>query len=196
MSAINHIEDLNRILDKAIKLAVDAHSNQRRKGSDIPYIVHPLETLAIVSTMTNDEHVLAASVLHDVVEDTDVTIQDIKDQFGEKVAEYVEAESEDKRLGQSEESTWKIRKKETIEDLKTASLEVQMITLGDKLSNVRSMYRDYNRIGDDLWQRFNQKDKNEHAWYYKSICDILSKELSDYDAYKEYQDLVNKVFAF
>ncbi len=185
---------MSNILDKAIKLAVDAHSGQTRKGTDIPYIVHPLETLTIVGTMTNDEHILAAAVLHDVVEDTDITIQNIKDTFGEKVAEYVEAESEDKRAGQSEESTWKIRKQETIEHLKTASTQVKMITLGDKLSNIKSMYRDYNMFGDKLWQRFNQKDKNEHAWYYKSICDILSNELADYDAYKEYKELVYKVF--
>jgi myo-inositol-1(or 4)-monophosphatase len=68
-----------------------------------------------------------------------------------------------------------------------------MITLGDKLSNIRSIYRDYNTIGDALWQRFNQKEKNEHYWYYQSIADCLT-ELETYPAYKEYCDLIDKTF--
>ena len=68
-----------------------------------------------------------------------------------------------------------------------------MITLGDKLSNIRAIYRDYSTIGDELWKRFNQKDKSEHAWYYKTIAELLS-ELSSTFAYKEYVELVNKVF--
>ena len=69
-----------------------------------------------------------------------------------------------------------------------------MLTLGDKLSNIRSMYRDHLRLGDELWQRFNQKDKNEHRWYYESLAECLS-DLSEYPAYREYTDLVAKVFA-
>ena len=68
-----------------------------------------------------------------------------------------------------------------------------MITLGDKLSNIRAIYRDYNSIGDELWNRFNQKDKNEHGWYYLSIAECLS-ELEEYFAYQEYCELVNKTF--
>ncbi len=185
---------MDKTLDDAIKFAVDAHSSQKRKGTDIPYILHPLETLAIVSTMTNDENILAAAVLHDAVEDTDYTLQDIRDRFGKKVADYVEAESENKRGNLPAKDTWKIRKQETIEHLKSASVHVKMITLGDKLSNIRAIYRDYNKIGDDLWERFNQKDKKEHAWYYKSICEILSSELSDYEVYKEFKELLSKVF--
>jgi len=89
--------------------------------------------------------------------------------------------------------TWKIRKQETLEHLKDASADVKMLTLGDKLSNMRSIYRDYSVLGDDLWQRFNQKDKNEHFWYYKSIADCLA-DLSEYHAYHEYCDLVDKTF--
>ena len=68
-----------------------------------------------------------------------------------------------------------------------------MITLGDKLSNIRAIYRDYNTIGEELWQRFNQKDKNQHYWYNKSISECLS-DLEEYQAYKEYVDLVEKTF--
>lgn len=182
------------ILDKAIIFAVNAHRGQFRKGSDTPYILHPMEAAAIVGTMTADDEVLAAAVLHDTVEDTGTTIEQIREQFGERVAVLVSAESENKREDQPAASTWKIRKVETIEHLKIAPIEVKMLTLGDKLSNIRSMYRDHLCLGDKLWQRFNQKDKNEQLWYYKSIAECLS-DLAEYPAYREYTDLVENVFA-
>ena len=133
-----------------------------------------MEAAAIVAAMTDDEEVIAAAVLHDTVEDTAVTLDEICKQFGKRVAELVAAESANKREDKPAASTWKIRKEETIEHLKTAPKEVKMLTLGDKLSNIRSICRDYEAQGDALWQRFNQKDKNEHRWYYKSIADCLS----------------------
>lgn len=182
------------IFDKAIVFATEAHSGSFRKGTTTPYIVHPMEASAIVATMTNDKTILAAAALHDVVEDTDYTIDDIMKEFGEDVARLVSAESEDKRDNLPSEDTWKIRKQETLDHLKNkATKEEKMITLGDKLSNIRAMYRDYLEIGDELWDRFNQKDKSEHAWYYKTIAELLS-DLNDTPAYQEYAELVNKVF--
>ena len=184
---------MENILDRAIIFATEAHKGQFRKGTQIPYILHPMEAAAIVSTMTTDTEIIAGAVLHDVVEDTDTTMDDIQEMFGDKVAFLVCSETENKRKNLSAQSTWKIRKQETLDHLKTASLDVKMLTLGDKLSNIRSIYHDYNTIGDALWQRFNQKDKNEHYWYYQSIADCLT-ELETYPAYKEYCDLIDKTF--
>lgn len=184
---------MGTLLNKTIVFATSAHEGQLRKGTQIPYILHPLEAAAIVGTMTTDDEIIAAAVLHDVVEDTDTTVEQIKERFGERVAALVASESEDKRENLSAESTWKIRKQETIDHLKTAPIEVKMITLGDKLSNIRAIHRDYNAIGDELWQRFNQKDKNEHYWYYRSIAECLAI-LDGYQAYKEYCELVEKTF--
>lgn len=184
---------MGSLLNNAIIFATGAHEGQFRKGTQIPYILHPLEAAAIVGTMTTDDEIIAAAVLHDVVEDTDTTVEQIKERFGERVAALVASESEDKRENLSAESTWKIRKQETIDHLKIASIEVKMITLGDKLSNIRAIHRDYIAIGDELWQRFNQKDKNEHYWYYKSISECLA-DLDGYQAYKEYYELVEKTF--
>lgn len=181
------------LLDNAIIFAVNAHRGQLRKGTNTPYILHPMEAAAIVGSMTDDDEVIAAAVLHDTVEDTAVTLDEICEQFGKRVAELVAAESENKREDKPAASTWKIRKEETIEHLKTAPKEVKMLTLGDKLSNIRSICRDYEAQGDALWQRFNQKDKNEHRWYYKSIADCLS-DLREYPAYKEYAFLAEKTF--
>ena len=184
---------MENVLDRAIVFATEAHEGQFRKGTKIPYILHPLEAASIVGTMTTDNEVIAGAVLHDVVEDTDTTIDDVQELFGDRVAYLVYSESENKRENLSAQSTWKVRKQETLDHLKTAPVDVKMITLGDKLSNMRAIHRDYNTIGDELWQRFNQKNKNEHYWYYQSIADCLT-ELKDYQVYKEYCDLIDKTF--
>lgn len=183
----------DEVLNKALIFAVNAHTGMKRKGTNTPYIVHPMEAVAIVASMTDDREIIAAAALHDVVEDTQYTIDDIKNEFGDKVARLVASESEDKRPELPESETWKIRKEETLEHLKNASIETKMITLGDKLSNIRAIYRDYLNLGDKLWERFNVKDKNEHAWYYSSIVNLLS-DLKEYPAWKEYKELVDKVF--
>ena len=185
---------MGKILNKAIEFATKVHSEQFRKGTEIPYILHPLEAASIVGTMTTDNEVIAGAVLHDVVEDTDTTVEQVRELFGERVAELVAAESENKREDTPAQSTWKIRKQETLDHLKTAPIDVKMITLGDKLSNMRAINRDYNKIGDELWQRFNQKDKKEHYWYYQGIADCLS-ELKEYQVYGEYCELIRKTFS-
>lgn len=184
---------MENLIDNAICFAVKAHSGMRRKGTDLPYVSHPLEAFSIAASITNDEKVLAAAVLHDVVEDTDYTIEDIKNGFGEKVAELVASDSENKRENLPAEQTWEIRKQETLEALKNSSREEQIITISDKLSNIRAIYRDYFTIGESLWQRFNQKDKNKQRWYYEGIAESLNL-LRDTFAYREYVFLLNKIF--
>ncbi len=106
-----------KLLTKAIAFASRKHECQKRKGTDIPYIVHPLEALSIASTITNDENVLAAAVLHDVVEDCGVSIRQIELKFGKEVARLVAADTENKRENESAESTWKLRKQETLDQI-------------------------------------------------------------------------------
>ena len=184
---------MGEFLNKAIVFATEVHAGQFRKSTKIPYILHPLEAAAIVGTMTTDDEILAAAVLHDVVEDTDTTVEQVRELFGERVARLVSSESENKREDLPAENTWKIRKEETLEHLKTASAEVKMITLGDKLSNIRAIYRDHVSLGAEIWNRFNQKDPKEHHWYYQSIAHCMP-ELKNFEAYKEYAELIQKVF--
>ncbi len=182
------------ILDEAIVFAVNAHSGYMRKGSKIPYILHPLEAAAIVAAITEDERVIAAAVLHDVVEDTYVTIEEVNEKFGCFVAGLVAAETENKREGESKEETWRIRKQETIDHLMySPSREVKILTLGDKLSNMRAIYKDHKAVGNEVWLRFNQKDSNEHAWYYKAVLEVTS-DLHQYPAWQELRKLVTEVF--
>lgn len=184
---------MGKLLNQAIIFATNAHEGQFRKGTQIPYILHPLEAATIAGTMTTDEDILAGAVLHDVIEDTDTTLEQIEELFGKRVSFLVAQESENKRENLPAQSTWKKRKQETLEHLKTAPTDVKMITLGDKLSNMRAIHRDYIALGDQLWQRFNQKDKNEHYWYYQGIAERLA-ELKEYQAYKEYCELIKNTF--
>lgn len=182
------------LLDKAIIFATKAHANVPRRGKDFPYIVHPLEVVAIVSTMTSDQELLAAAALHDTVEDTDVTLEDLRKEFGERVARVVENESDKYDPGLTVEQSWKGRKMAAIERLKNAPLESKMVALGDKLSNIRAIYRDFNKIGDEIWNLFHENDPREHEWHYRGLADSL-KELSNTEAYKEFIGLVDSVFS-
>ena len=182
------------LVSEAIAFAVKAHDGMRRKKSDAPYILHPMEAAVIVGTMTEDQNLIAAAALHDVVEDADITINEIEERFGKRVRELVESETEDKRVNLLPSDTWRIRKEESLAALKnTDDIGVLMVWLGDKLANMRSIYRDFKVEGVQMWQRFNQKDVSEQAWYYRSIVKLTAR-LSDTSAWIEYKTLTELVF--
>ena len=182
------------LVSEAIAFAVTAHDGMRRKKSASPYILHPMEAAVIVGTMTDDQHLIAAAVLHDVVEDAGVTIEEVEEKFGPRVRELVAAETENKRDDLPPDATWRIRKEESLEVLKNAEdIAVLMVWLGDKLANIRSFYRMHKVEGDAMWQRFNQKDAAQQAWYYRSIAQYTQR-LSDTAAWLEYKTLTELVF--
>ncbi|MBQ2426386.1 MAG: bifunctional (p)ppGpp synthetase/guanosine-3',5'-bis(diphosphate) 3'-pyrophosphohydrolase, partial [Lachnospiraceae bacterium] len=148
----------------------------------------------IVGTMSDDQELIAAAALHDVVEDTDITIEEIEEKFGKRIKELVASETEDKRADLPPAETWRIRKEESLEDLKnTDDIGVLMVWIGDKLANMRSIYREWKVEGDAMWQKFNQKNVSEQAWYYRSIAK-LTERLSDTSAWIEYNALTELVF--
>lgn len=183
------------LANAAIIFAAKAHDGMRRKQSDVPYIIHPMEAAVIVSSMTSNQEVIAAAALHDVVEDAGVTIQEVEQHFGKRVAELVASETEDKREHLPAAETWKIRKEEAIAVLQnTKDLDIKILYLGDKLANLHSIYTAWKEEGDAFWQYFNQKDPAQQAWYYRSIADSL-KELSDTVAWQEFNQLIQIIFA-
>lgn len=182
------------LVEEAIIFATQAHEGQMRKMAHTPYILHPVEVAAIIATVTSDQEVIAAGVLHDTVEDCDVDPRVIKQKFGARVAALVQSESEDKLSDRPRSETWRQRKEESLLMLEyTNDRDVKILWLGDKLSNIRSFYREYRQRGDAIWQELNQKDPKMQAWYYKTIAGLL-EELSGTAAYAEYVDLVNKMF--
>ena len=182
------------LVSEAIAFAVKAHDGMRRKKSGSPYILHPMEAAVIVGTMSDDQNLIAAAALHDVVEDAGVTIEEIEEKFGKRVRELVESETENKREELPADATWRIRKEESLEVLKNADdIDVLIVWLGDKLSNMRAIYRDFKIEGNAMWQRFNQKDVKEQAWYYRSIVK-LTERVSYTSAWIEYKTLTELVF--
>ena len=159
------------MIKKAAEFAKRAHDGVYRKGTQI----------------TDEPEMIAAALLHDVIEDAGVTKEELEEQFGPRVAFLVDSESEDKS------KSWIERKGSTVEHLKTATRAEKILALADKLSNIRSTARDYLVLGDEVWQRFNQKDKQMQGWYYKGVAEAL-KEFKGHIYYEEYVMLCEKVF--
>lgn len=180
------------LVTQAAVFAANAHDGATRRGSQIPYIVHPMEVAAIAATMTDDAQVVAAAMLHDVLEDCGVSFEELRARFGERVAQLVRDESQSE--GPQTPGPWGARKREAVRRLAQGSRETKIICLSDKLSNMRAIYRDVEREGDAVFQRFHQHDKRKHAWYYRSCASILAGELGDTLAYRELSALIARVF--
>ncbi len=184
------------LLQKAMVFAAMKHEGYVRKGTTIPYFTHVMEAMEIVSRMTEDEKVRAAAVLHDTLEDTPTTKEELIHFFGRRVADLVAAESENKRRDRPEAETWLERKLETIRHLEKAGTEIRMIALGDKLSNIRAIYRDYQVYGDRLWEKFNNPDPKAQGMYYCSLANAFLKDetIRATPAFREYAGLCAEVF--
>lgn len=184
-------ENDNYLLSEAIQFAAFWHRDAVRKGTDMPYIVHPMEVMHNLYLMGADKKLMAAGVLHDVVEDTEVTIEMVREVFGDEVALLVNSHTE-----QNKELPWEERKIIAMEEERTLPKNMQMLALADKLSNIRAMARDYKACGEELWKRFN-RGKDKQSWYYHSSANVLSA-LGKYDdtalAYVEFCNLVDEVF--
>ncbi len=181
-------------LNKAICFVAKAFEGQKRKGEDYPAVFHSLEAGHIAQTLTKDEQVIIASILHDTVEDTDVTISEIEEKFGKRVAELVIGDTQDQKEEPNPLDTWKARRQEIIDGLNSSvDLGLKIVSLSDTLSNMRSMYRCKQKFGVGLWYMFYQKDPKLHYWYYSSVAKAVS-ELADTAAYREYVWLIENTF--
>lgn len=184
-----HYEE-RQLLHKAIIFATQAHQGQKRKGSGLDYICHPLEVLQILTQCDAALPVLIAGVLHDTIEDTPVTAQQIHDLFGPRVTALVLHHSEDKG------KTWKERKSAAIREAQLGTPECKLLIAADKVSNLRSTAAAHQQLGDSLWQRFNA-NQEEIKWYYHSMLDAL-QELKNCtqtaELYAELEQLYQNIF--
>jgi len=176
---------MKNLIHEAIIFATQKHGNAKRKGTDIPYITHPMEVMQILSENSYSKKVIIAGILHDTLEDTDTSREEIMNIFGEDVLFIIDAESEDKS------KTWHERKQATIDHLQTASIEIKAVCLADKLANLRSMSTDHETEGENLWNRFNAS-KADIEWYYRSVFNKLSN--LNNNMCSEYEELLEKVF--
>ena len=157
----------NRI-EEAIEVAAEAHQGQYRKGTRTPYITHPYAVGLILMDAGCPEALIIAGILHDTVEDTDLTLEFIHERFGAYIADIVDGCSENKTL------RWRARKTERIEALRNASPEVCTVTCADKLHNLRTIISEYDVIGDAIWERFHG-GVDDQAWYYHSVLNSISE---------------------
>ena len=132
-------------LAKAVQFATIAHDGAYRKGTKIPYVAHVIEAGLIAMTLTDDEDIIIAAILHDVVEDTSFKLADIEKPFGSRVAELVSHESEDKMHHISASDSWKIRKEAFLNHLSNTPIEAKIIYLSDKLSNMRLSIKTFDK---------------------------------------------------
>lgn len=157
-------------IEEAIEVSAQAHYGQFRKGTKTPYISHPYAVGLLLMNAGCSEDVVIAGILHDTIEDTDLTLNCIRNNFGEPIADIVDGCSENKSL------KWRARKIECIESLKTASTEVCIVTCADKLHNLRTVISEYDHIGDVVWERFHG-GVEEQSWYYKSVLESLRTQI-------------------
>jgi (p)ppGpp synthase/HD superfamily hydrolase len=158
-------EDKKPLFD-AIEFAAEAHRMQLRKGTNLPYIVHPLRVATILLENDCCDATVIAGILHDTVEDTSVKLPKISDRFGEDVVRIVKGVSEDKSL------SWEERKAHTIESMKTAPMDVLLVTCADKLDNIQSIRDDLALNGEQVWKKFN-RPKQQQEKYYRGLAEVL-----------------------
>ena len=159
---------------EALRLAVDLHSRQSRKGSAVPYLGHLLGVCGLVIDAGGSEDEAIAAVLHAAVEDQGgaATLERVRTQFGSNVAAIVEACSDTDVLPKP---PWRARKEAYIEHLRTAPAPVLRVSVADKLNNLRTIVRDYGEVGEALWARFNPDA--DQVWYYGSLLEVFEERL-------------------
>ena len=190
-------ENDNKLICKAIQFATEKHGTvvnkdgsvgQKRKGSGLPYIIHPMEVWQILRNNNCSVEVQIAGLLHDTLEDTNTTPEEIQSLFGADILALVQTESEDKS------KTWKERKQHTIDALAHDSIETMQVCCADKLSNCRAQLYDFKQIGNALFDRFNKQSTPElQAWYYKSIVKALSP-LKGMKMHEELSETVKELY--
>lgn len=157
--------------EDALVYATHLHRDQKRKGSDVPYVAHLLAVCSIAIEHGATEEQAIAALLHDAIEDQggDPTRQEIKRRFGEAVTEIVDGCTDAEVIPKP---PWRKRKEQYIAHLAEASTSIRLVSAADKLHNLRSIVADYRELGDDLWGRFNGK-KDGTLWYYRTLASVF-----------------------
>lgn len=183
-------EGYSRLYEEALQVATVAHREQERKGSDLPYIVHPIHVSVILLRHGFSTETAIAGLLHDVVEDQGYDLAEIEGRFGPAVREIVEALSEQKRDAQGSKRAWEVRKREALEQLRQASREAVAVKAADTLHNAHSFVCDLRREGPQMWRHFNRGPRQQLE-YYDNVLDIVDSRLSGHPLAAELADAVN-----
>lgn len=179
-------------IEYAIYFATKAHKNQRRKIEDVDMIFHPLTVGMILQRNNCDENIVAAGILHDVVEDTKYTFDDIEKEFGREIRNYVyDASEPDKTL------EWEDRKKHTIEHIKLAPLGSKLIVACDKISNLEDLSDCIELYGEEKAWSSLKRNKEKQKWYYTNVYESCIYGVDkNHQIFKRYGDILTKIFGY
>ncbi len=178
-------------IDEALALAATAHHDQKRKGSGVPYIQHPVHVAMLLLRHGFDEAVIVAALLHDVVEDSDVELGTIEARFGRRVARLVGGATEQKAEG-GVLRPWRARKEEALAALRRAGRDGVALKAADALHNCCSTLAHVREIGPAAWTRFHAP-ADQQAWYYAEIARIVRAKLGDHPLARELGRVVREL---
>lgn len=178
-------------LDRALALAATAHRLQLRKGSGVPYIAHPAHVAILLLKHDFAEDAVVAAVLHDIVEDTDVTHAQVRQQFGDGVAGLVEDVSERKYVD-GVRLPWVERKKDLIARLEHAGPLAAAVKSADALHNCQSLLADLRARGVAVWQSF-RGSPDEQLWYFNALAAVLRRTLGNHPILAELDEAIGQL---
>ena len=173
------------MVEKALRIATEAHLGQVRKGDSSPYIVHPVMVALKLREHRFSDTVVAAALVHDVLEDTPFPESRLRAELGEEVVSIVNTVSEDKSL------PWEERKKKYIEEVHLGSQEAKAVSAADKIHNAQSLFAAYEQDGERLWHKFSQ-GKEQQLWFNEEMLRML-KLSWEHPLVEEYVALVQKL---
>ncbi len=173
------------IVEKAARIAIVAHKDQKRKDDEFPYIIHPFMVANKLAQYGFSDKVIAAGLVHDILEDSDFTREKLVEELGVGVVGIIDAISEDKNL------EWELRKERYAQDLAKASIETKAVSVADKIHNMENMIEAYKREGEGLWEKFS-RGKEKKIWFEDLVLQAL-KNSWDFPLVDEYKSLLKKL---
>jgi len=179
-------------IHRAINIAAWFHKDQRRKSNDLPYIVHPFSVFLILSKYTKDEDTLCASLLHDVLEDTEgYSLEQMVVDFNENVGNLVKTVSEKKGYFRESDLTWKELKEGYLSNIKEACENALLISAADKIHNITTKLDKFEK-NTDIWSG-SEVSVEEKFWFYEELLKIFKEKLKGHEIVKEYESLLAKL---
>ncbi len=179
-------------INDAIRISAHAHDGQYRKGSNTPYIAHPVAVALITQKYINDEDVFVAALLHDVLEDVSEEIytrSDMKRDFGVDILGIVEDVTEPNITTPTEEA-WLERKQGYINHLSEISdIRPLIVSTADKLHNMSEIVREYGNVGSNVWDFFHV-DRKREIWFYEAVLAVLKEKIIPQEAIEDYEELL------
>jgi len=162
----------DHIYFRAVRFASKAHHGQMRKLGDVPFILHPIAVAAFIAGYYPKQSLIIAAILHDVVEDTSLTLANIEQNFGQEVAHLVDGVSE-----QDKSLPWKNRKDAYYTRLQSAPIDVIRLSAADKYHNLVDLVEFWEKEGDSMFEHFNAGKQQSLAKYQKLISFYSEKKI-------------------